>query len=93
MVPIEAMAHGKPVLAHRSGGHLETIQKDVSGMFFEEFSQGEFLKKFKEFDKKISSGNFNSSMIKKSVQKFDEKRFKKEFSEFVEKKLKEHLNA
>ncbi|MFH1899242.1 MAG: glycosyltransferase, partial [Patescibacteria group bacterium] len=31
IVPVEAMAHGKPVLAHRSGGHLETIIENETG--------------------------------------------------------------
>jgi len=30
IVPVEAMAHGKPVLAHKSGGHLETVTEGIS---------------------------------------------------------------
>ncbi len=38
MVPVEAMAWGTPVIAHASGGPLETIVADVNGIFFEELS-------------------------------------------------------
>jgi glycosyltransferase involved in cell wall biosynthesis len=38
IVPVEAMQAGVPVIAHRSGGPLETITEGVSGCFFEELS-------------------------------------------------------
>jgi glycosyltransferase involved in cell wall biosynthesis len=38
MVPIEAMAHGVPVIAHESGGPKETIIEEKTGLFFQELS-------------------------------------------------------
>lgn len=38
MVPVEAMAHGTPVIAHASGGVLETVIEEKTGMFFYELS-------------------------------------------------------
>jgi glycosyltransferase involved in cell wall biosynthesis len=38
MVPIEAMGHGVPVIAHASGGPLETIIDGRTGVFFEELT-------------------------------------------------------
>lgn len=38
MVPIEAMSHGLPVIAHRSGGPCETIIDGVTGVFFDDLS-------------------------------------------------------
>lgn len=36
MVPVEAMASGRPVIAFNRGGATETVLKDSSGVFFEE---------------------------------------------------------
>ncbi|MGI6244709.1 MAG: glycosyltransferase [Pseudochelatococcus sp.] len=35
IVPVEAMASGRPVLAYRRGGALETVAEGVSGLFFD----------------------------------------------------------
>lgn len=35
MVPVEAMYYGVPVIAHRSGGPLETVVEGKSGLFFD----------------------------------------------------------
>lgn len=85
IVPIEAMSYGKPVLVHKSGGHLETVIDGVSGMFFESLKVDGFIKVFEKFDKKIDIGVFNTKEIKASVQKFSKERFKKEMSAFIEK--------
>jgi glycosyltransferase involved in cell wall biosynthesis len=36
MVPVEAMASGRPVVAFGRGGATETVEKGVSGVFFPE---------------------------------------------------------
>lgn len=38
IVPLEAMACGKPVIAFGEGGALETVQESVTGIFFREAS-------------------------------------------------------
>ena len=35
LTPVEAMAFGKPVLALRAGGYLDTVVEGISGVFFE----------------------------------------------------------
>lgn len=35
MVPVEAMACGRPVIAYGRGGALETVAKDLTGVFFQ----------------------------------------------------------
>ncbi|MEN9389652.1 MAG: hypothetical protein RLY61_736, partial [Candidatus Parcubacteria bacterium] len=44
----------------------------------------EFIHTLKDFDDKCKSGFFNSSEIKKRVQKFDKERFKQEIKDFIE---------
>ena len=36
IVPLEAMASGRPVIAFRSGGAVETIVEGKTGVFFDE---------------------------------------------------------
>lgn len=89
IVPIEAMAHGKPVLAHRSGGHLETIIENETGMFFDEPTVDSLSEKLVEFDKTIKDKKFNHEKIKEHAQKFSKERFKAEFENFVREKWEE----
>lgn len=93
IVPIEAMAHGKPVLAHRSGGHLETVVEGLSGMFFDSLELEDLLKSIEIFDKSIEKGLFNAAAIKTSIQKFDKEIFKKNLKDFVLSKWEEKINA
>jgi len=90
IVPIEAMAHGKPVLAHRSGGVLETVQEGFSGMFFDTVTVESLIEKIKEFDTAIRAKKFNPEQIKQTTQNYGKERFKKEFSSFVREKWEEH---
>jgi glycosyltransferase involved in cell wall biosynthesis len=89
IVPVEAMAHGKPVLAHKSGGVMETVIRNVTGNFFEEVNVQNFIKCLKEFDDDIRNSKYNAEEIKKHAQKYNKNRFKQEFKSFVDKKWEE----
>lgn len=85
---IEAAACGKPVIAFRAGGALETVIENETGLFFDDQcweSLADTIIRFKP-------ENFNSSKIKEHAQKFDKERFKREMKELVEKKWREHTN-
>lgn len=84
MVPIEAMGHGVPVVAHHSGGPLETIKEGENGFFFDQFNSDDFAKAIK----KIEKTKFDKNKIYQYSQKFSKDRFKKEIVDFVESKLK-----
>lgn len=83
IVPLEAMSHGLPVLAHKSGGHLETIQENVNGMFVEDLQLDKLVHKIKNFDKTVRENLYDKNVIRESVQKFSKKRFQDEFLKFV----------
>ncbi len=89
IVPVEAMAHGKPVLAHKSGGHLEVVKEGLSGMFIEDISIEGIANKIREFDDAVNKKQFNAEKIRATVQKFGKERFQKELSEFINEKLSE----
>jgi glycosyltransferase involved in cell wall biosynthesis len=86
IAPVEALSHGIPVLAHRSGGPLEFIVENKDGLFFDEINLQSISEKFIEFDKKISEGFFNRKEISSRAKRFDQKVFLKEFENFVEEK-------
>ena len=93
IVVIESLLHGKPVLAHKSGGPLEIIDEGVSGLFFEDVSLEGFISKLKEFDQMIGEKKFDSGHIKKSTERFTNRDFKKEFEKFVFEKWEQHARA
>jgi len=83
IVPVEAMSCGKPVLAHKSGGHLETIQDGISGMLFSTKDPAELAKEIKRFAKAIEDQKFDPKTISTSVQKYSKERFQEEFKSFI----------
>lgn len=86
IVPIEAMSHGKPVLAHRSGGVLETVQEGVSGMFFDKLDPASLAEKIKEFDMKIAQNTFDANKIKASTERFSKEKFKTALLAYIKEK-------
>ena len=80
---VEAMAAGRPVIAYKAGGALETVVDGQTGRFFDEQtweSLAEAVIKFKSED-------FNPEKIREHASKFSKKRFKKEIKDFVKKCL------
>ncbi len=92
IVPVEAMSYGKPVFAHKSGGHLETIQDGLSGTFFEDLTLDAFINAFKKFDNDVTQNKFDSNKIRKSVKKFEKEIFKKEMWSYILEKFNAHFN-
>lgn len=82
---VEALNHGTPSLAHRSGGPLEILREDIDGLFFDEINLDSLTKKFMEFDKKINENKFNRKEISEYTKRFDENLFQKNLSKFIEK--------
>ena len=79
--PVEAMGAGRPVIALRQGGVLETVIEGKTGEFFDEptvESLMEVLKKFKP-------EKYKPENCREQAQKFSKKRFQKEIKDFVQK--------
>lgn len=85
IVPVEAMAAGKPVIALSEGGVKETVIDGITGLLVENLAPGAFviaLNRFIEMEKK---GEWNSAYIKKHAKKFSKERFISEIKDFVKK--------
>ncbi|SJN57352.1 GDP-mannose-dependent alpha-(1-6)-phosphatidylinositol monomannoside mannosyltransferase [Vibrio ruber DSM 16370] len=83
IVPLEAMASGRPVIAYKAGGALETVQENLSGMFFEQQTEQSLNKTLDRFEENQSS--FDSEMIRNYSERFSKENFKKQFSDYVNK--------
>ncbi len=80
---IEAQKYGKPVIAYRAGGALETIEEEKTGLFFERHEKNSLINSLQKFDKY----HFNSQDCKDQAANFNFKNFKKKFLTLVEKAI------
>jgi len=94
LVPVEAMAVGKPVIVLAQGGVLESVinpstsSGQATGVYFDQptiDSLALAINKFLDLEKK---GAFDPKVIQKHAQKFSKERFKREIKRFVEPKVK-----
>ena len=88
IVALEAMACGRPVIAFRGGGALESILEGKTGVFFNEQSIDSLVGAIKKFD----ASKFNPQTIYQHALKFDKENFKKKIKDFIEKKYNDHRN-
>ena len=79
--PVEAMAAGRPVIALRQGGVLESVAEGKTGEFFDEPTVESLVKVLKKFKPE----KYKAADCQSQAQKFSKERFKKEIKEFVEK--------
>ncbi|MFH1745215.1 MAG: glycosyltransferase [bacterium] len=76
---VEAMASGRPVIAFKKGGALETVIPEKTGIFFKEQTVDSIIKAVGEF----KNTKFNPQEIRAHAEKFGVERFKKEIREFI----------
>ncbi len=88
IVPVEAMAAGKPVIALAEGGVLETVIDGKTGLLVEDLKPGAFAVAISVFLAKEKKGEWDSKFIQNHAQKFSKERFKEEIKKFVENKIK-----
>lgn len=89
IVAVEAMASGKPVIAYRGGGALETVKEGETGMFFDEQMPDSLLGAVRDF----KESNFNPIKIREHALQFDKEIFKTKIKEFLERTLDESRNG
>lgn len=77
---VEAMASGRPVIAFRKGGAMETVIEGETGIFFDKQDAESLSKTILNFD----SAKFNPQKIRAHAEKFGVERFKREVKEFIE---------
>ena len=83
LVPVEAMAAGKPVIALAQGGVLESVIDQVTGVYFNQPTVDSLKKAMNRFIELEKKGYFDPKFIHRHAQKFSKERFKKEILKFV----------
>jgi len=74
ITPIEAQSYGCPVIAHRSGGALETVIEGKTGEFFNDLSVQTLAKALKDFNpKRYSREDCINSASRFNKEKFGRK--------------------
>lgn len=71
IVPVEAQACGRPVVAYGKGGALESVVEHITGVFFKEQTENALLAAIET----CSGRKWNSSEIQKNAQKFSPQEF------------------
>ena len=83
ITPIEAMSFGKPVLAFRKGGSIETMIEGVTGEFFDDSIPEILADGVRRI--KNNYNNYNPEKIKQHSEKFSKKKFKENMKSTIEK--------
>lgn len=87
IVPVEANAAGKPVIAYGKGGALETVIDRETGLFFYEPTKESLVNAVQRFERIRDS--FDPCLISKRSDKFSNDIFTKEFMKIVERAKKD----
>lgn len=86
---VEAMACGRPVIAFKKGGALETVRDGETGVLFEPQTAAALA----DAMRRAKDVRFDPAAIRAHALKFDEARFKDRFSSFVQKAWEDHAAA
>ncbi len=89
IIPVEAQACGRPVIAFGKGGSLETVIDGKTGVFFNEQTVSSVKDAVIRFEELDSKNTFDSKTISEHAQRFSTQRFCKELQDEINKTLKD----
>lgn len=84
ITPVEAQATGRPVIAYKKGGALETVIEGITGIFFEEQTVDSLAEAIHRFN----TMRFDKRKIRKHAEKFNREKFKEKIKIYIEEKIK-----
>ena len=80
MVPLEAMASGRPVLAYRAGGATEVVNDGVTGAFFDKQSEESLMEALRAFN----PDRFDPAQLRAHAERYDRPRFREAIGSYVD---------
>lgn len=86
---VESMASGRPVIAYRKGGAIETVKEFQTGLFFDEQKPEAIVRVIQSFDKY----QFNPIFIKDWADNFSLEKFSSQIKLFIDQELKKHQES
>jgi glycosyltransferase involved in cell wall biosynthesis len=87
IIPLEAMASGRPVIAYRRGGATETVVEGRTGLFFNEQTPEALMAAVERFEARTAS--FDPAAIRAHAARFDRPVFLRSMRAFVDRCLGE----
>ena len=87
LTPLEAQASGRPVIAYRAGGALETVVDGITGVFFNEQSAQSLIQAIETLD----INQFEPQIIRKHAIDFDKEIFKDKIRAYIEQKYQQYI--
>jgi glycosyltransferase involved in cell wall biosynthesis len=78
MVPVEAMASGRPVLAFGKGGVLDSVEPDLTGLLFDEQSTDSIIDGIERMENWVGK-EFDPNVARASAKRFSPERFDAKF--------------
>ena len=88
ITPLESMASGRPVIAYKEGGALETIKEGITGIFFKEQTAAGIIAAIHEFERNYKE--FSPERIREHAKKFSLTSFNTKFLDYVEDMWRQH---
>ena len=87
IVTVEAMASGRPVIAFKGGGALETVVDGVTGLFFDEQTPEALVEAVERYEP--IEAKFSSNRIVQHAEKFNRQKFKEGMRRVIERLIEE----
>ncbi len=84
IIPLEAQACGRPVIAYGKGGSLETVVEGKTGIFFAKQEVEEVITAITTFEELYNAGSFDATAIRKHSEMFSEERFLNEIKTIID---------
>lgn len=91
IVPLEAMAAGRPVIAYGKGGALDTVIPNVTGLFFEEQTPASLTGAITRF--RVAEKQFDTNQIVAQAAKFSQAEFRANLQAAIDRILARHENG
>lgn len=88
IVPVEAQACGRPVIAYGKGGVLDSVIDGETGVFFEEQSVESLSKAIEKFETMV----FSKEKIRENALSFDESVFQQKIKNYIEEVVNNEKN-
>jgi glycosyltransferase involved in cell wall biosynthesis len=86
ITPVQAQSAGRPVIAYKGGGALDTVIPGITGEHFDELTAESLKSVMQNFD----ANRYNSDVIRTHAQKFDTRIFTTQINAFIEQAWSAH---
>jgi glycosyltransferase involved in cell wall biosynthesis len=84
IAPVEAQACGRPVIAYRAGGALETVVEGKTGLFFDAQRVESLIEALRAFEQGGGGAQFSPQAIRAHALQFDQAHFRSRIRQYVE---------